>query len=236
MPISPNTTPIEPSARTPKFLDEWAWPSPPLVTDGAGTASFDTGWDMRKANLGAGCRRAVKTARVYTLSSQEREGSEFRTINPRQPVVGAPAAARRVRQGAARLACSAANLATMDGFSAFGKCLDDFKARARVERGGVMTGLGVRPRTTPPRPLHEPCHFRVAIEPFQWLAAPFPIQGGPATADPGGAVPVTRRPRVAAQECSIPHVMQVFPWLRHVFLQPCQRSSLRLCGPCLNST
>src|ERR1700722_3482107 len=33
------------------------------------------GWDIRKADLAVGgCRRAVKTAGVYTLSSHEREG------------------------------------------------------------------------------------------------------------------------------------------------------------------
>src|SRR5271163_545783 len=46
--MSPNTTPIEPSARTQKCPDEWARPSPSPLKVAGGRASFETGWDMRK--------------------------------------------------------------------------------------------------------------------------------------------------------------------------------------------
>src|SRR5271154_4017985 len=46
--MSPNTTPIEPSARTQKRPDEWARPSPSPLKVAGGRASFETGWDMRK--------------------------------------------------------------------------------------------------------------------------------------------------------------------------------------------
>ena len=50
-----------------------------LAAQGCGReASFERGWDMRNGDPAvAGCRRAFKTARVYTLSSQEREGLDF---------------------------------------------------------------------------------------------------------------------------------------------------------------
>src|SRR5271154_4848738 len=46
--MSPNTTPIEPSARTQKRPDEWARPSPSPLKVAGGRASFERGWDMRK--------------------------------------------------------------------------------------------------------------------------------------------------------------------------------------------
>ncbi len=80
------------------------------------------GWDIRKADLAVGgCRRAVKTAGVYTLSSHEREGENSAPLTLGHLLWGSLPGRAGPLKGLARLACSATNLATMDGFSTFGK-------------------------------------------------------------------------------------------------------------------
>src|SRR5579871_1460178 len=74
--MSPNTTPIEPSARSEKCPVECAAVSPPPVEAGGGATSFEIGWDMRiKDPEGAGSGQAVKRARLYSLTRRtERAG------------------------------------------------------------------------------------------------------------------------------------------------------------------
>src|SRR5271169_3477899 len=122
--MSPNTTPIEPSARTQKRPDEWVRPSPSPLKDAGGRTSFERGWDMRKGESRG--RRLLpglqNGACLYSLIP-ETERARFSalgltsrniTFTTQTRPYGFPRA-----QAAVRVTCSAISRATAAGFSTF---------------------------------------------------------------------------------------------------------------------